>query len=127
MKYLCCMNKTMQCFCLMAYFSLSSSGDPLSGNIEEMASKIFSDGNFLGKSPRPESNNTTPHTSLGASANLVSKNTDSTSLPLYFLVISFASEYKEYAPKFSLLRDRKSVYICHTRHQTDATICLHCG
>lgn len=60
LKYLC----WYVVICLMAYFSLSSSGDPLSGNMEEMASKILSDGNFLGKSLlRPESNHTT-HTSL---------------------------------------------------------------
>lgn len=32
----------------ISYFSLSSSAVPLSGNIEEMASKILSEGNFRG-------------------------------------------------------------------------------
>lgn len=31
-----------------SYFSFSSSAVPLSGNIEEMASKILSEGNFRG-------------------------------------------------------------------------------
>ncbi len=33
--------------CFLTYFSLSSSTEPLSGNMEEMASKILSEGNFF--------------------------------------------------------------------------------